>query len=258
MPSLLFIRLPGWYNVMRFGTRDEIIEAFSNPESRAKLVAEASSQMALWSFLRLRHVESDANQQYVGKTLAEIGEMRGVTPLDAMIDLSIEEKLDSHFIAESMGHNQDKDVGGLLKHPRVHIGASDGGAHILSFSTYGDTGYLFGHFVRDKKLLTLEESVRKITSETAAIWGIPERGLLQQGLVADIVVFDPQAIDRGAEVYVQDVPGDGSRYIRDAIGVDTVIVAGGIAWSAAEGYTDDARGSTLPAPIEAPLERIAA
>ena len=76
--------------------------------------------------------------------------------------------------------------------------------------------------------------------------------------MADIVVFDPQAIDRGAEVYVQDVPGDGSRYIRDAIGVDTVIVAGGIAWSAAEGYTDDARGSTLPAPIEAPLERIAA
>jgi len=54
------------------------------------------------------------------------------------------------------------------------------------------------------------------------------------------------------------VPGDGSRYIRDAIGVDTVIVAGGIAWSAAEGYTDDARGSTLPAPIETPLERIAA
>lgn len=258
VPSLLFIRLPGWYNVMRFGTRDEIIEAFSNPESRAKLVAEASSQMALWSFLRLRHVASEANQQYVGKTLAEIGEMRGVTPLDAMIDLSIEEKLDAHFIAESMGHNQDKDVGGLLKHPRVHIGASDGGAHILSFSTYGDTGYLFGHFVRDKKLLTLEESVRKITSETAAIWGIPERGLLQQGLVADIVVFDPQAIDRGAEVYVQDVPGDGSRYIRDAIGVDTVIVAGGVAWSAAEGYTDDVRGSTLPAPIETPLERIAA
>ncbi len=258
VPSLLFIRLPGWYNVMRFGTPDEIVEAFANPESRAKLVAEATPQMMLWAFLRLRHVGSDANQKYVGKTLAEIGDMRGQSPLDAMIDLSVEERLDAHFIAESMGHNQDEQVGGLLRHPRVHIGASDGGAHILSFSTYGDTGYLFGHFVRDQKLLTLEEAVKKVTSDTAAIWGIPDRGLLQKGLVADIVVFDPARIDRGVENYVQDVPGDGSRYVRDAHGVDTVIVAGGVAWSAAEGYTSDARGAILPPALSPTPERLAA
>jgi N-acyl-D-aspartate/D-glutamate deacylase len=144
----------------------------------------------------------------------------------------------------------------------VHIGASDGGAHILSFSTYGDTGYLFGHFVRDQKLLTLEEAVKKVTSDTAAIWGIPDRGLLQTGLVADIVVFDPATIDRGVENYVQDVPGDGSRYVRDAHGVDTVIVAGGVAWSAAEGYTSDARGVILPPALSTTLpsgpERLAA
>jgi N-acyl-D-amino-acid deacylase len=258
VPSLLFIRLPGWYNVMRFGTQDEIIQAFSEPESRAKLVAEASSQMMLWAFLRLRHAGSETNQKYVGKTLAEIGEMRGVSPLDAMIDLSIEEKLDAHFLAENMGHNLDDKVGGLLKHPRVHIGASDGGAHILSFSTYGDTGYLFGHFVRDRGLLTSEEAGKKVTSDTAAIWGIPERGLLQKGLVADIVVFDPAVIDRGQEIDVQDVPGDGSRYIRDAHGIDTVIVGGGVAWSAAEGYSQDARGVILPPAIAAPAENLAA
>jgi N-acyl-D-aspartate/D-glutamate deacylase len=243
---------------MRFGTQDEIVAAFSEPESRAKLVAEASSQMMLWAFLRLRHVGSEANQIYVGKTLAEIGEMRGVSPLEAMIDLSIEEMLDAHFIAENMGHNLDDKVGGLLKHPRVHIGASDGGAHILSFSTYGDTGYLFGHFVRDRGLLTIEEAVKKVTSDTAAIWGIPDRGLLQKGLIADIVVFDPTAIDRGKEVYVQDVPGDGSRYIRDAHGIDTVIVGGGVAWSAAEGYSQDPRGAIVPSAIAAPAEPLAA
>ncbi len=258
VPSLFFIRLPSWYNIMRFGTQDEIIQAFSEPESRAKLVAEASSQMMLWAILRLRHVGSEANQKYVGKTLAEIGEMRGVSPLDAMIDLSIEEKLDAHFLAENMGHNLDDKVGGLLKHPRVHIGASDGGAHILSFSTYGDTGYLFGHFVRKHGLLSIEEAVKKVTSDTAAIWGIPERGLLQKGLVADIVVFDPEAIDRGKEVYVQDVPGDGSRYIRDAHGIDTVIVGGGVAWSAAQGYSQDTRGAIVPSAIAAPAEHLAA
>lgn len=258
VPSLIFMRLPGWYNVMRFGSQDEIVEAFSNPESRAKLIAEATPQMALWSFLKLRQVASAANQQYVGKTLVEIGEMRGVTPLEAMIDLSVEERLDAHFIAEGMGHNQDDQVGGLLKHPRVHIGASDGGAHILSFSTYGDTGYLFGHFVRSAGLLTIEEAVKKVTSDTAAIWAIPDRGLLQKGLVADIVVFDPAAIDRGVEVYVQDVPGDGSRYVRDAHGIDTVIVGGGVAWTATDGYSTDARGVIVPGAVVATPELVAA
>lgn len=258
VPSLIFIRLPGWYNIMRFGTPEEIVAAFAGGESRERLIAEATPMMDLWSFLKLRQVASEANQQYVGKTLAEIGKLRGVTALEAMIDLSVEENLDAHFMAENMGHNEDGKVGSLLRHPRVHIGASDGGAHILSFSTYGDTGYLFGHFVRDAKLLSLEEAVKKITSDTAAIWAIPERGLIAKGLIADIVVFDPAAIDRGEEVYVQDVPGEGSRYVRDAHGVDTVIVAGGVAWSAAEGYTDDARGAIVPPAVTASAELEAA
>lgn len=245
VPSLLFIRLPSWYAVMRFGTHEQIMAAFRDEENRKKLFAEASAQGALWPFLRLRHVHTDANQKYVGKTLGEIAEMRGTTAIDAMIDLSLEEELDAHFIAASMGHNSDEKVSSLLKHPRVHIGASDGGAHILSFSTYGDTGYLFGHFVRSLNLMSMEEAVKKVTSDTAAIWGIPDRGLLQKGYTADIVVFDPLSIDRGEEVYVQDVPGDGSRYVRELHGVETVIVGGGIAWSAGEGY-QDTRGEILP------------
>jgi N-acyl-D-aspartate/D-glutamate deacylase len=247
VPSLMFIRLPRWYNVMRFGSPEEIIAAFTDPDSRAKLIADATSMMGLWSFLRLRQVASAANQPLVGKTLAEIAQLRGVTPLEAMIDLSIEEKLDAHFLAEGLGHNMDAD-----------IGASDGGAHILSFSTYGDTGYLFGHFVRDVGSMTVEEAVKKITADTAAIWGIPDRGQLQAGLVADIVVFDAAAIDRGAEVFVQDVPGDGSRYVRDARGVDTVIVGGAVAWSAADGYGADPRGVIVPGPVALAAERAAA
>jgi N-acyl-D-amino-acid deacylase len=176
VPSLLFIRLPSWYGVMRFGTHDQIIAAFRDEETRKKLVAEAAQQGQLWPLLRLRHVNTPDNQKYVGKTLAEIAEMRGTTPIDAMIDLSLEEDLDAHFIAASMGHNSDEKVSSMLKHPRVHIGASDGGAHILSFSTYGDTGYLFGHFVRNLKAMSIEEAVKKVTHDTAAIWGIPDRG----------------------------------------------------------------------------------
>ncbi|MEJ2089145.1 MAG: amidohydrolase family protein, partial [Gammaproteobacteria bacterium] len=167
VPSLLFIRLRSWYQVLRFGTHADIIGAFRDPERRHALVAEAAMLSELWPRLVLRQVGSEANQSLVGKTLAEIAELRQTTPIDAMIDLSLEEDLNAHFLAADMGHNDDERVSALLTHPRVHIGASDGGAHILSFSTYGDTGVLFGHFVRDLHAMGLEAAVKKITSDTA-------------------------------------------------------------------------------------------
>jgi len=246
VPSLLFIRFPNWYRLMRFGTPDEVKAAFNDAERRASLIEEAKQYEMLWPMLVLRQVQTDANQQYVGKTLAEIAELRGTTPVDAMIDLSLEEDLEAHFLAANMGHNDDERVVALLDHPRVHIGASDGGAHILSFSTYGDTGYLFSHFVRERQSMGLEAAVKKITSDTAAIWGIPDRGLLKPGYVADIAIFDPATIDRGAEVFVDDVPGDGHRYVRESIGVAAVFVGGTLAWSAEGGYEAEGRGEILP------------
>jgi N-acyl-D-aspartate/D-glutamate deacylase len=257
VPSLLFIRFPGWYRVMRFGTPEEIKAHFADPDNRKARAAEVSDFKDLWPRLILRHAKTKANQKFVGKTLAEIAQARGVTPVEAMIDISVEEDLDAHFLAADMGHNNDDKVVSLLNHPRVHIGASDGGAHILSFSTYGDTGYLFAHFVRDLKRMRLEDAVKKITSDTASIWGIPERGLLQPGYIADIAVFDPETVDRGVEKFVQDVPGDGSRYVRDSQGVDTVIVGGGIAWSARDGY-QDTRGVVLPGARAEQSELVAA
>ncbi len=246
VPSLLFIRFPSWYQVMRFGTKEDILEAFADPDRRPGFVQEASMRGELWPGLVLRQVQSDANQSLVGKTLTEIAELRQTTPIEAMIDLSLEEDLDAHFLAANMGHNDDEAVAQLLNHPLVHVGASDGGAHILSFATYGDTGYLLGHFVRDLQQFGLEKAVQKITADTAAIWGLDERGLLRNGYVADITIFDPETVDRGPEYYEQDVPGDGSRYVRDPEGIDTVIVGGEVAWTAESGYTDAKRGAILP------------
>lgn len=250
VPSLLFIRLPSWYQIMRFGSHDDIVAAFSDLSRRDALIAEAET-MPLWPALVLRQVNSEANQSLVGKTLGEIAELRQTSPVEAMIQLSLEEDLDAHFLAADMGHNDNTIVGELLNHPRVHVGASDGGAHILSFSTYGDTGYLLGNFVRDQAALGLEEAVKKITADTAAIWGMPERGQLQPGFIADITVFDADTVQRGAEYYTRDVPGDGNRYVRDSIGVDTVIVSGAVAWSNAAGYTDNHRGQIIPGNLPA-------
>ncbi|MCS6987594.1 MAG: amidohydrolase family protein [Sphingomonadaceae bacterium] len=247
VPSLLFFRMPSWYRLIRFGTPEDVKAAFTDPERRRALVAEAQILEPLWLKVVLRRALQPDNRPLVGLTLAQIAERRGTTPVEAMIDLSLEEDLDAHFLAADMGHNDDARVGALLAHPRVHVGASDGGAHILSFATYGDTGYLFSRFVRGTGALSLEGAVKKLTADTAAIWGLFDRGRIAPGLAADLVVFDPDRIDRGEEVYVHDVPGDGWRYVRGSRGVACTIVNGTVAWSAEGGYAE-ARGAILPGP----------
>jgi len=101
-----------------------------------------------------------------------------------------------------------------------------------------DTGYLFSRFVRGGGYLNVEHAVRKITADTAQIWGLPDRGLLRAGMAADVVVFDPDTIARGAELPARDMPEGGMRYVRDASGVDAVIVNGELTWSQKAGYTD--------------------
>ncbi len=245
VPSLLFIRLPSWYGIMRFNNHDGIVAAFSDLAQRPQLIAEAEALSPLWDMLVLRQVDTDANQQYVGKTLADIAAARSQGTIEAMIELSLEENLQAHFLAANMGHTNREAVGKLLADPYVQLGASDGGAHILSFSTYGDTGFLFSEYVRNTAALSLEAAVKKITLEPAKIWGMKDRGLLAEGYKADVTIFDADTIDRGDEYYTNDVPGDGHRYVRDAVGVDTVIINGEIAYRDGA-YTDATTGEIIP------------
>ena len=127
----------------------------------------------------------------------------------------------------------------------MHIGASDAGAHVGSFATFGDTGYLISQFVRGTGSLTLEQAVKKITSDTCAIWGLRDRGALREGYAADVVVFDPETIGRGPEVASDDFPGGGTRWIRRSIGVDTVIINGTVTWTQADGYVSGARAGMI-------------
>ena len=115
----------------------------------------------------------------------------------------------------------------------------------LSFATYGDTGYLLGHFVRDTAHLGLEAAVKKITADPANLWGMGNRGMLREGFIADITVFDESVVDRGAEYFVQDVPGDGYRYVRDAHGIHSVVIGGALAYDKANGYYEAHRGQVI-------------
>ncbi len=242
-PSLFFARLPRWVRVLRLPLEARLA-ALRDPDTVAKLVADTGPDggEAMMGRLILRGGDA-APAELAGKTLSEIAKARGQVPAQALIDLSLEQGLDVAFLSASQGHQSTDRIGPMLAHPLVHIGASDGGAHIASFSTYGDTGYLFSEFVRKGRHLSLEQAVAKITGETADIWGLKDRGRLQPGLAADIVVFDAETIDREAELPTFDMPGDGMRYVRAARGIDTVLVNGEVAY--ANGAYTEARAGVV-------------
>lgn len=229
-PSLYFARFPNWYRVMRL-PRAERIAALRDAATVERMVNEtgADGGRAFMGKLVVRGGEG-APKELVGRTLADIADSRGEKAAQCLINVSLENDLLVPFLAESVGHQDAARVGPLLAHPHVHVGASDGGAHVTSFSTYGDTGFLFSRFVRETHHLSLEHAVKKITSETAEIWGLKNRGTLQQGFAADVVVFDADRIDRGEERAVFDMPGRGMRYVRSSVGVDTVVVNGEVAY----------------------------
>ncbi|MFI4975477.1 MAG: amidohydrolase family protein [Caulobacterales bacterium] len=230
-PSLFFGRLPTWIRTLRLPL-PERLAALRDPAAADKLVADVGPDggAAMMGQLIVRGGDA-APAELAGRTLGEIAAERGEVPARTLINLSLEHGLDVAFLAANRGHDLTDRIGPMLANPLVHIGASDGGAHLASFATYGDTGYLFSEFVRKAHALSLEQAVKKITSDTAEIWGLKDRGTLREGYAADIVVFDPATIGRGEERPQFDMPGDGMRYVRDSIGVDTVVVNGEVAWA---------------------------
>jgi N-acyl-D-aspartate/D-glutamate deacylase len=242
-PSLFFARLPRWVRILR-QPLEARIAALRDPETVEKMVADLGPDGGERMMGRLVVRGGDgAPAELTGRTLSDIARDRGEAPALALINLSLEHGLDVAFLNANAGHEVTERIGPMLAHPLVHIGASDGGAHLASFSTYGDTGYLFSEFVRKSGALSLEQAVAKITAETADIWGLKDRGRLETGKAADIVIFDAATIGRGEERPAFDMPGDGMRYVRAATGIDTVLVNGQVAYAA--GAYSDARAGVI-------------
>lgn len=248
--SIMFLVIPGWWQVLSLPDKAAKLEALADPKIRGSLVAGLDALGASGAGMNaaefvIREVATEANRDLVGLTIGEVAAQRGTSPAETLLDLAVEEDLGTWFIRPNIGHVDDDAVGSLLAHPNVHVGASDAGAHVGSFATYGDIGYLFSRFVRGTGALTLEGAVKKVTADPCAIWGIEGRGLLREGYAADVVVFDPSSIDRGPEIASEDFPGAGTRWIRRSIGVDAVVVNGTVTWTAADGYVTDARAGAI-------------
>lgn len=227
--SFLLYALPAWAEIMRMPL-PERRTAFRDTARREDLRNQAILRGPLMYILLVGQTATPANAHLQGRSLAELAAERGVTPVDVMLDLACEEDLKTEFSIRNAIHAETQGVTAILSHPRIHIGASDAGAHVAQFCGAGDTSYLLARWVRELKAFTLEEAVRRLTGELADAFGIRGRGRLVPGLAADLVLFDPDTIDRGAEDFVGDVPGGGNRYVRHATGIELVAVNGAVVW----------------------------
>ncbi|MAN61542.1 MAG: amidohydrolase family protein [Rhodobiaceae bacterium] len=162
---------------------------------------------------------------YEERLVSEIAKEKGVDSLDLALDLSLESDLTTRFRIPVANSNED-DIAILLKDPTTVLGLSDAGAHASQLCDACFSTHLLGHWVREKKVLSLEEAVRMLTSRPAEVFGIKDRGKLEKGAPADVVVFDPDTVGASALRRVHDLPAGEDRLIADAIGVTAVVVNG--------------------------------
>jgi N-acyl-D-amino-acid deacylase len=160
-----------------------------------------------------------------GVNVVDLARTRGVDPSDLVLDLALESGLDARFRMAVLNFDEDM-VEVLLTDPHTMLGLSDAGAHASQLCDAGFSTHLLARWVRERKALTLEDAVRKLTSEPAEIFGITDRGLLAAGRPADVVVLDPATVSCSDLRRVHDQPAGADRLVADATGIDAVVVNG--------------------------------
>jgi N-acyl-D-amino-acid deacylase len=154
----------------------------------------------------------------VGHSVAALARSAGTDVVDAFFDLALAEGLGTQFTTAIMNTDATA-VAEIFTHPLSLLGLSDAGAHLTLFCEAGQTSRLLGHWVRERRALALEEAVRRITSMPADLFGLPDRGRLRPGLVADLVVFDPATVGDHPPELVHDLPGGEPRLVQRASGI---------------------------------------
>ena len=174
-------------------------------------------------------VQSVANpklQKYVGQTVAEISAQRQTDAFDTFFDLALEDDLAMRFVGSAANNDWDR-IPELINDPRTMIGLSDGGAHCDMLCEAGYATFLLGYWVREQQVMSLEYAIKRITSEPADIFGLKDRGRLQVGNPADLVIFDPQTIGSDLRPTTRyDLPAGAPRLYSQAKGIERVIVNG--------------------------------
>jgi N-acyl-D-aspartate/D-glutamate deacylase len=158
-------------------------------------------------------------------TVNEVAAQRRMDPVELMIDLAVRSDFDQLFL-QFLGMVDEGYQLRAMKHPRTVMTFSDAGAHVSQISDCSIQTYLFAYWMRERGEFTLEEAVRMITLQPALAWGFADRGLVREGMVADLNVFDPETVAPQMPVIIDDLPGGGQRLVQRADGFLATVVAG--------------------------------
>jgi N-acyl-D-aspartate/D-glutamate deacylase len=142
-----------------------------------------------------------------------------------MIDLALEKDLDLFFLQPIANEDQEAALE-LMRHPRAVTTFSDSGAHVSQLMDSSLQTHVLSHWVRGQGALSLEEAVRMLSFEPATHWGFADRGLIREGLAADLLVFDPETIAPEMPEVVHDLPAGARRLVQRARGIAATVVNG--------------------------------
>jgi len=178
-----------------------------------------------WDRVMVAVAQKPANAKYVNRYAAEIAASEHRDPLDVVLDLSLDENLETAFLGRFLNVGDDG-VARLLKHEAGVVALSDAGAHLIYMCDAGFGLHFLARWVRERGDFDIAEGVRRLTSHPADLYGIPNRGRLVVGAQADMLLFDPATVGVSPAERVADLPGGGRRTIRRPTGVHGVFCNG--------------------------------
>jgi N-acyl-D-aspartate/D-glutamate deacylase len=205
-----------------------------NPEIKAKLIEIGSRE-----YTGPRVVGAEArppewdyiypmdDMVYDKPSMAELARAKGVHPVELMIDMALQRDL-KMFFRQPIANEDQAQVLDMMKHPRSVITFSDSGAHVSQIMDSSLQTHLLSYWVREKQAMTLEEAIKQITYNTATMWGLHDRGLIREGMAADLVVFDADTIGARMPDVVHDLPAGAKRLKQTADGILNTVVNGEI------------------------------
>ncbi len=200
---------------LRDRIRPAVDEAWERPPAPVK-----------WDLGFVATVKRPEHKQWAGKSLRELGLAQGKHPLDAMLDLALAENLETGFVFRHSRNLDEKALGEIMRSPFTILGISDAGAHVNMMAGAEYSTHVLAHWVRERRLLTLEEAVHKMTLVPASLLGFEDRGMLYPGMAADVLVLDPETVRPLPKEKAYDLPNGEERIVVKAQGIKHTIVNG--------------------------------
>ncbi|MDQ1519862.1 MAG: hypothetical protein QOI55_935 [Actinomycetota bacterium] len=221
-----FDRAPAWQALKDLDV-DARLAVLDDADRREKLIADAKEHTPPLDFDGVFVLSGDeARYAYtVDDSLGAQARAAGEHVAETFVRLTRETRgkvlFNFPFLNQRMEAVED-----MLTHPSVVLGLGDSGAHVGLIMDAGLPTWFLSHWVRDREVFTLEQGVRRLTADTAALFGVKGRGVLRPGAYADINVFDLDALSLPLPEYVHDFPEGAGRYIQRSRGYDATIVNG--------------------------------